>query len=177
MTTRCLTFMTLNGSLCALPLFNNFLNGVGCFFPLCDMSMGSNTLMVDDKEEDLTMHSNIRPRQIPLLKKDVCDERRFPRFNAAVGSVGSKASSGKAVTLRSSRHSGFNTTRNTGHGDVRLPANTISSWNSSRTSTCVTSGMATTLAGIRNRSSRRLLKKTPSSVPYIIRLPPSAPGR
>ena len=47
------------------------------------------------------MHSSIRPKQIPLLKKDVCDDKRFPRFSAAVGSVGSRASRGKAVTLRS----------------------------------------------------------------------------
>lgn len=157
--------MTLKGSLCALPLFNNFLNGVGCFFPLCDMSIGSKTLMVEDREEDLTMHNSILPRQIPLLKKDVWEESRFPRFNAAVGSVGSRASNGKAVTLRSSLETCHQRAGNMTDVGCNLPASTIRSWNSSKTSTCVTSGMATTLAGILNRSSRRLLKKTPSSVP------------
>ena len=137
--------------------------------------MGSRTLMVDESEDDLTMHSSILPRHMPLLKKDVCDDKRFPRFSAAVGSVGSRASRGNAVTLRSRFVDGAKNRFSFWH-DEDVPARTISSWNSSRTSTCVTSGIATTLAGVRKRSSRRLLKNTPSSVPYIIRLPPSFKG-
>jgi hypothetical protein len=63
--------------------------------------MGSSVLIVEDRELDLTMHSRVLPRQIPLLKNDVCDDKRFPRFKAAEVSVGSRNSSGKAVTLRS----------------------------------------------------------------------------
>lgn len=89
---------TLNGS---LELFSNFRKGVGCFFPRIDWSIGSSVLMVDDRLLDLTMHRSVLPRQIPLLKNDVCDESRFPRFSAAEVSVGSRNSRGKAVTLRS----------------------------------------------------------------------------
>lgn len=67
--------------------------------------MGSSVFIVEDKELDLTMHSKVLPRQIPLLKNDVCDDRRFPRLSAAEVSVGSRNSNGKAVTLRSKRWS------------------------------------------------------------------------
>lgn len=130
--------LTLNSVKGSLLLASSLRNGVGCFLLRILRLTGSRVLIVDDRELDLTMQSKVRPRQIPLLKNEVCDESRFPRLRAAVGSFGSSASSGYDVTL--------------------LSASTISNWNSSSTSTWVTSGIVRTFVGNRSRSSLRLLK-------------------
>lgn len=51
------------------------------------------------------MQTSIRPRQYPVLKKDVWDVIRLARFNPARGSIGSNASRGKVMTLRSKNDS------------------------------------------------------------------------
>lgn len=86
----------------SFPPCKSFLN-VGLFFPRKFCSIGSSVLIVVDSALALTTHTSMRPRHMPALKNDVCDETRFARLSPAMGSRGSSASSGNVMTVRSER--------------------------------------------------------------------------
>ena len=65
--------------------------------------MGSNVLTVVERALVLTTQTSVRLRHMPALKNEVCEAIRLPLLSAEVGSIGSRASRGKVMTVRSRR--------------------------------------------------------------------------
>lgn len=91
---------TLKTRSVSFPPCNSFLN-VGLFFPRKFWSIGSRVFMVVDNALALTTQTSMRPRHMPALKNDVCDDTRLARLMPAIGSRGSSASRGNVMTARS----------------------------------------------------------------------------